>query len=152
MQLAFCHTYRYYFINYLQILNLKGSKRTIIIFIRPGKRVQKRKGGGANPVSSSIPPKKCTMSTIGFKNIMVKYSLCLGLLWIPRSHITCLYRPHMLILSIKVVIGSVKPTRPHLALLWAWLCIGCTLDSSYGIGTTGPISLAFIGPIRSIKA
>ena len=40
------------------------------------------------------PPKKCTMRTIGFKNIMIKYSLCPGLLlWIPRSHITCLYWP-----------------------------------------------------------
>ena len=53
---------------------------------------------------------------------LVEYSLCPGLLlWIPCSHITCLYRPHMLyigpILPINAVIGSVSPYFWIFALL-----------------------------------
>ena len=89
------------FLSHLQILfyqlssnsKFKGLKPTIIIFFQARQEGPKRGGRGANLVSSSTP-QKCTMSTTGFKNIMVKYSLCLGLLWIPRSHITCLYWPH----------------------------------------------------------
>ena len=87
------------FLSHLQILfyqlssnsKFKGLK-TYNNYIYQAWQEGPKKRGGLTRLAPP-PPQKCTMSTIAFKNIMVKYSLCLGLLWIPRSHITCLYWP-----------------------------------------------------------